>query len=133
MLISNWEANDGILIHNYNTNVNLSSGTALGFDYPGPNIITSITNGSGILAPGASDNVTVNMKTSTLTEGTTNGVINFVTNDPANWQKYGLVTLDITNGGVPKDSLSTHAIAFGNVFAGAVDFKTIYDQEQRYG
>lgn len=120
VLIENWEANDGILIHDFNTQVNLSSGTALGFDYPGPNIISSITNGSGILAPGASANVTVNMTTSTLPEGSINRVINFITNDPANWQKYGSVTLDITNGGVPKDSLSTHAIAFGNVFESAV-------------
>lgn len=119
VLIESMEANDGILIHDFTTNVNLSSGTALGFDYPGPAIITSVANGSGILAPGTSANVTVNMKTSTLTEGITNRSINFVTNDPTNWTKYALVSLEVTNGGVPVDSISTNAIAFGNVFEGA--------------
>jgi hypothetical protein len=66
ILIESMDKNDGIIFHNINKVMSLPSGTAIGFDYPGPNIITGITNGSGVLAPGASATLTVNMNTATL-------------------------------------------------------------------
>jgi subtilisin family serine protease len=120
ILIEDLDKTDGIIIHNTNKKLLLANQTALGFDYPGPNIITGITNGSGIVAPGASATVTVNMNTATLTEGVTNRYLNIISNDPANAQKTPLIQLDITSGGTAQSSVSTNAIAFGNVFQGAV-------------
>jgi len=123
ILIENWDMNDGILVHDFNKNVSLVSGTALGFDYPGPNVITGITNGSGVLAPGASATLTVTMSAATLKEGVTNRYLNIISNDPANAQKTPLIQLDVTSGGTPQASVSTNSIAFGDVFQGAVRSK----------
>jgi subtilisin family serine protease len=119
ILIEDVDKKDGIILHNYNKIMTLSNGTAFGFDYPGPNIITGITNGSGVLAPGASATVTVNMNTATLAEGVTNRFLNIISNDPANGQKTPLIQLDVTSGGVAQPAVSTNTIAFGNVFQGA--------------
>jgi hypothetical protein len=120
ILVEDYDQKDGILIHDYTKLLTLNNGTAIGLDYPGPNIITSITNGSGILAPGTSATVTVNMNTATLVEGLLNRSINFISNDPINGQKSALIQLDITSGGTASPSVSTDNIAFGNVFQGAV-------------
>jgi subtilisin family serine protease len=120
ILIEDLDKTDGILIHNFEKTKSLPSGTAFGFDYPGPNIITSITNGSGTLAPGTSATMTVNMNTSTLTEGLTNRYLNIISNDPANAQKNPLIQLDVTSGGTAQPVVSASSIAFGNVFQGAV-------------
>ncbi len=120
ILIENIDHTDGILIQDFEHNVQLGDGIALGFDYPGPNIITSITNGSGILSPGSSAVVDIEMSTSSLVEGITNRYINFISNDPFNSQQNVLVQIDITSGGVPVSVVSTDNIDFGDVFQGAV-------------
>jgi subtilisin family serine protease len=120
ILIEDMDQSDGILISDYNQPANLYSGLALGFDYPGPNIITQIDNGSGILSPGASAVVKVTMNTASITEGLINRYVNFVSNDPANVSKQALIQLNITSGGKAIPQLSTDTIAFGNVFQGAV-------------
>lgn len=120
ILIEDLDKTDGILIHSFDKIRSLPNGTALGFDYPGPNIITSITNGSGTLAPGTSATMTVNMNTSTLTEGLINRYLNIISNDPANAQKNPLIQLDVTSGGTAQPEISATSMAFGNVFQGAV-------------
>ncbi|MGC4021787.1 MAG: S8 family serine peptidase [Cyclobacteriaceae bacterium] len=120
ILIEDMNQSDGILVSNYNQPANLYSGLALGFDYPGPNVITQIDNGSGIISPGSSSVVNVTMNTATLTEGLIARYINFISNDPANASKQALVQLNITAGGKAVAQLSTDTIAFGNVFQGAV-------------
>lgn len=120
ILMDGLDHKDGILLNNYQNQINLSAGLALGFDYPGPNIITQIDNGSGILAPGASSVVTVTMNTASVTEGLIPRYINFISNDPANLSKQALVNLNITSGGKAVPQVSTDTIAFGNVFQGAV-------------
>ncbi len=120
ILIENIEQNDGILVQDWSHPIEMFDGLALGFDYPGPNIITNITNGSGILAPGNSATVNVTMATSTLTEGTINRYINFINNDPSNSQINTLVRLNITDGGFAKPEVSTDTIKFGDVLQGAI-------------
>jgi hypothetical protein len=90
---------DGVLIHEWEHPTELYSGLALGFDYPGPDIITHVENGSGILAPGASAVVDIELSSESLTERVINRYINFISNDPANSQTSALVQLEITNGG----------------------------------
>lgn len=121
--IEDMDQKDGILIHNASKLITLNNKTVVALDYPGPNIITSITNGSGIIAPGGTANVTVNMNTTTLVEGLLNRYINFISNDPVNGQKNALIQLDITAGGTASPSISTDNIAFGDVFQGAVRSK----------
>ncbi|HCW06018.1 MAG TPA: hypothetical protein DGG95_01490 [Cytophagales bacterium] len=120
ILMDGLDHQDGILLNNYQSVANIYSGLALGFDYPGPNIITQITNGSGIISPGGSSVVNVTMNTASLSEGLVNRYINFISNDPANSAKQALVQLNITSGGKAIPQLSTDTIAFGNVFQGAV-------------
>lgn len=119
ILIESVNKTDGILVQNFETNVELYSGLALGFDYPGPDIITSVTNGSGILSPGASAIVDLELATASLVEGTTNRYINFISNDPANAQTSALIELNITAGGTAVPVVSTEGIDFGDVFQGA--------------
>ena len=92
----------------------------LGLITPVPNIITHVENASGVLAPGASAVVDVELSTASLTEGLINRYINFISNDPANSQTSALVQLDITDGGVPEPLVSVDTIAFGDVFQGAI-------------
>jgi subtilisin family serine protease len=115
---------DGILINNYSTNADFTAGTALGFDYPGPNIITDIQNGSGILMPGQSATVDVTMATESLTEGLIKRYLNIVSNDPANVQALPLVEIDITSGGTAMSVVSEDNIDFSDVFMGATVTKT---------
>lgn len=120
ILIENLDQNDGIMVHTWNQPVELHSGLALGFDYPGPNIITSVNNGSGVLSPGSSAVVDIELSTASLTEGTINRYVNFISNDPSTPQTSALIQLEITEGGTPQPQLSLDTIAFGNVFQGAV-------------
>lgn len=111
---------DGILVHDWSKPIELFGGLALGFDYPGPNIISGIQNGSGIIMPGTSVEVDINLATSTLVEGTTNRYINFISNDPSQPETSALIQLNITDGGSPQPLVSTDTIEFGNVFQGAI-------------
>lgn len=119
ILIEDLNQSDGILISDYTKPLNLYSGLALGLDYPGPNIITQVTNGSGILAPNASANVDITLSTTSLSEGTVKRYVNFISNDPANSQKNALIQLEVTSGGVSQPLVSTDTVAFGSVFQGA--------------
>ena len=120
ILIEDVNQTDGISVHNYEHPIELYSGLALGFDYPGPDIITHVENGSGILAPGSSAIVDFELSTASLAEGTINRYINFISNDPTNAAKNALVQLNITSGGIPQPLVSADTIAFGNVFQEAV-------------
>lgn len=120
ILIEDLAQTDGILINNYEQPTELYSGLAIGLDYPGPDIISNITNGSGILMPGASAVVEMTLSTTALVEGTTNRYINIINNDPENRQKNALVQLEITSGGTAMPVLSADTVRFGNVFQGAI-------------
>jgi subtilisin family serine protease len=124
ILIEDVDKADGILIHDYENPIELHSGLVIGLDYPGPNIITSVSNASGILAPGTSASLDVQLSTASLAEGIVNRYINIVSNDPLNKQKIALVKLDIAHGGTAVPVLSDNNISFGNVFKGAVQTKT---------
>jgi subtilisin family serine protease len=120
ILIEDVAKQDGIMLNNWKNPIDLYNGLAIGFDYPGPNIITHIENGSGVLAVGASAVVDLELSTSSLVEGTVNRSINFISNDPAHAETNALVQLEITDGGIPQPEVSTNNIAFGDVFQGAV-------------
>jgi hypothetical protein len=119
ILIENLDQNDGILINNWEKRTQLYSGLAIGFDYPGPNIITNVVNGSGILAPGNSAVVDIELNTSSLVEGQIKRYVNFISNVPSNPQTNALVLLDVENGGTAQAVFSTDTIAFGDVFQAA--------------
>lgn len=120
ILIENLDQNDGILINNWDNKTPLYSGLAIGFDYPGPDIITNVVNGSGILAPGNSAVVDIELNTASLVEGQIKRYINFISNEPANPQTNALVLLNVVNGGSAEAVFSTDTIAFGDVFQGAI-------------
>jgi subtilisin family serine protease len=119
ILIENLEQNDGILISNWQKRTLLYSGLAIGFDYPGPNIITNVVNGSGILAPGNSAVIDIEMNAASLAEGQIKRYVNFISNVPSNPQTNALVLLNVENGGIAEAVFSTDTIAFGDVFRGA--------------
>src|SRR5690606_945917 len=120
ILMEDMNQSDGILIHNWSNPIELYSGLALGFDYPGPNIISAIENGSGIVPPGGSAIVDVTMNTNTLAEGLVNRYINFISNDPFNAQQNARIQLEVNAGGVSQPEVSVESIDFGNVFQGAI-------------
>lgn len=125
VLMENTDKQDGILINNYEKVADIVAGTAIGFDYPGPNIITGIVNGSGLLMPGNSADVEITLSSATLVEGLTNRYINFISNDPAHAQQSALIQLNVTDGGVAKAEFSTNEIAFGDVFQGAIKTRQV--------
>lgn len=120
ILMEDMQQSDGILVHDYEHPIELYSGLALGFDYPGPDIITHIENGSGIVAPGASVQLNITMNTAALNEGLINRYVNIISNDPAKPQSSALIRLNVTGGGTPQPVVSVDSIDFGNVFQGAV-------------
>lgn len=119
ILIEDYQQTDGILIYDYENMIDIYNGLALGFDYPGPDIITSITNAGGILLPGESAQLDITMETDGLYEGLINRYVNIVSNDPFDGQKIAQVQLNITDGGTADLAISTTDIAFGDVFQGA--------------
>lgn len=120
ILIEDMGQSDGIMVSNFTKPLALYSGLALGLDYPGPAIISDISNGSGLLMPGTSREVEIKMNTGTLSEGTVNRYVSIINNDPDQRQKNVLVQLDITGGGVAKAEISADTVKFGNVFQGAI-------------
>ncbi|MCD0466052.1 S8 family serine peptidase [Flavobacterium sp. ENC] len=120
ILIEDYAQTDGILVNNYNKTTKIYSGLALGFDYPGPDMITSISNAGGILLPGESAKMDVVMETAALHEGTINRYLNVVSTDPLNTQVNPLIQINITSGGKAELTLSHTDINFGDVFQGAV-------------
>ena len=124
ILIEDLDKKDGILVSDYEHPMALFSDMAIGFDYPGPNIITSTENGSGVVMPGNSSVVKLNLETASQTEGAIKRFVNFISNDPANPSTTALVQLDITSGGVPNPVVSTDTLDFGDVFQGAVRSKS---------
>jgi len=120
ILIEDYDRHDGILLNKYDQLIGLFSGMAIGFDYPGPNMIKSIENGSGIIPAGGSAVVNVTMDTDSLTEGVVNRILNFISNDPSKSQAYATISMTINQGGTAKPTVSTDTINFGNVFQGDV-------------
>ena len=120
ILMEDYDQVDGILVSNYNNLTKIYSGLALGFDYPGPDMITSISNAGGILLPGESAKMDVVMETAALHEGTINRYVNIVSTDPVNTQLNPLIQVNITSGGKAELVVSETNIDFGNVFQGAV-------------
>ena len=120
ILIEDINKTDGILYHDYDNRPTLESGLAIGYDYPGPDIITAVENGSGILLPGESVDVNIAMSTSSLVEGLTKRYINIISSDPENQQKSALVNINVTDGGTAAVSVSENSINLGDVFQGAV-------------
>jgi subtilisin family serine protease len=119
ILIEDFDQTDGVLINSWQKSTPVYSGLALGFDYPGPNIITAITNAGGILMPGETASLEIDMNTSTLPEGEIKRFINIISNDPLNGQQNALVNLNVVDGGVSDITISENEIAFGDVFQGA--------------
>lgn len=120
ILIEDYAQTDGILISDYSKPTKLYSGLALGFDYPGPDMITSISNAGGILLPGESAKMYVVMETAALHEGTINRYLNVVSTDPLNTQVSPLIQVNITSGGKAELTVSHTEINYGDVFQGAV-------------
>lgn len=111
ILIEDVPQKDGILVKNPYSDTQITSGTVVGFDYPGPNIIQHIDNGSGILAPNETATVSVKMVTDSLSEGTTKRNINIVSNDPINATASHSAILQVVSGGIfgydaPVDSVN---------------------------
>ncbi|WP_160144041.1 S8 family serine peptidase [Chryseolinea soli] len=119
-LVEDRAKEDGILFVDWETNFTWQDGMAFGLDYPGPSIISSVENGSGIVMPGQSQDVVLTLDTKDLYEGAIDKNVTFINNDPFNSAVTANVKLNITSGGKAKPTLSTTSIAFGSVFAGAI-------------
>lgn len=124
ILIENTSRADGILLRNNSSDFYISSNTAIGFDYPGKPIITSIENASGSVSPGEFATVKVNMSTESLAEGVTDRYINVISSDPAKERTHSLIKLDIVTGGTANHTVSTDTIDFGNIYRN-VDYKEV--------
>ena len=119
ILIESAEQTDAILLNNYDRlDYSIVDGFAFGLDYPGPDIVTSITNASGILSPGEMALLTVNMKTDDLPEGLHKKYINIISNDPLTPRENSLIELDIVAGGAFSVKESTDELDFGTVYLG---------------
>lgn len=89
---------------------------AIGFDFPGSDIISGIGNGSGMIAPGEQVTVTVNFDTGSLVEGKTKRSVQIYSNDPENEVTNTVFNIDVAGGGVPEMSIDKEEIDFGEVY-----------------
>lgn len=111
ILIEDMDKTDGILIYNYeNSTFKLSDSFAIGLDYPGPDIISDIKNGSGVIPPGGSSEMEITLNPKSLNDGLTKRYVNVISNDPVA-QKYILLNLNVT-GGTPEMLVSTDKMEF---------------------
>jgi subtilisin family serine protease len=120
VLIEDLGQQDGILVSDWTQPADLYTGLALGFDFPGPNIITTVKNGSGVVMPGASREMEITLSTANLTEGLINRYVNIVNNDPDNKQKNALIQLEINKGGIAVPVVSADTVRFGTLFQGTI-------------
>lgn len=120
ILIEDIAKTDGIIYHNYENRPPFESGLAIGYDYPGPDIITTVENGSGILLPGESVDVSIEMSTASLVEGLTKRYINIISSDPEKSQESALININVTDGGTAAVSISETNIDLGEVFQGGI-------------
>lgn len=118
VLIEDMKKKDGILIRDNYSDFFIGDGTVIGFDYPGPEIISSIENASGIIKPNETATVSVYLSTENLFEGESVRYVNFINNDPANPIESPRIKLNVTSGGVNKSEISTDAIDFGTIYKG---------------
>ena len=119
VLIESPEQTDGILLNGFDRRYYpIANGYALGFDYPGADIITSATNASGILSPGDTETITLTMDTDNLSEGIHKRYVNIISNDPDSPVANALINLDITSGGTFSVEESTSSISFGTIYQG---------------
>lgn len=116
VLIEDTDQVDGILLKDWDSELAINDGTVIGFDYPGPDIVTSIENGSGIIPIGESVTVKATMNTSTLSEGTIVRNINIINNDPDHASATFTTTLNITSGGAVDYEVSTDVVDFETIF-----------------
>lgn len=118
VLIEDVAQTDGVLVKEYNNDIVIANETVIGFDYPGPNIITAVENGSGIIAPGESVLAKVTMDTKSLPEGQTKRNLNIINNDPQHSTSSFSTILNVTSGGVVNYAVSTEEVDFGVLFEG---------------
>ncbi|MBB3700208.1 S8 family serine peptidase [Flammeovirga yaeyamensis] len=128
VLIQNSERNDGFRLAGYgglkydNQNLNMTwmNEMSIEFTYPGPDIITDITNASDVLMPGESNTLDITLNTSELYEGVINRNINIVHDDPINNSQLPNIQLNIVDGGVASMELQKDTIDFGEIYQGKV-------------
>lgn len=128
VFIENPEKNDGFRLagpgelkyDNQNLNMHWESEMSIAFDYPGPNIITNISNASGILKPGEEAVMDITLNTDNLWEGVVTRAINIIHNDPINISQIPQVHLDIVGGGVSEMVITADTISFGDIYKGKV-------------
>ncbi|MDR2948020.1 MAG: S8 family serine peptidase, partial [Prevotella sp.] len=115
VMIEDVAQNDGIMVRNRG-DFAIEKATVIGFDYPGPDIITSVENGSGIIAPGESVIAKAVMDTRSLPEGVILRNLSIISNDPVNPAASYSTTLNVTKGGTVDYSVSADMIDFGVVY-----------------
>lgn len=115
VMIEDVAQEDGIMVRNLG-GFPIENATVIGFDYPGPNIVTSIENGSGIIAPGESVIAKAVMDTKSLPEGVTLRNLSIISNDPVNSMVSYSTTLNITEGGVVNYAVSTEMLDFDVIY-----------------
>lgn len=121
VLIEDIDQTDGMVIKDSYSEFILNNLTAIGLDYPGPDIITSIENGSGILSPNESKVLKVKMKTQDLAEGNIRRNVNIINNDPLQNSVSSSIVLNIVSGGVEDYEVlagENKLVDFGVVYQG---------------
>lgn len=116
VLIEDIAQQDGILVRNGSSDFTIDNHTVIGFDYPGPNIISSIENSAGVISPNESVAVKVKMSTASLAEGNIVRNVNVVSNDPVHPNSSFSTILNITSGGVADYVLPSEEVDFGVVY-----------------
>lgn len=113
--IENEASTDGIQIMRHDTQF-LSSGTrkVVGFYPPAPAIVKSVSPASGLVVPGESVVVTMNLKADeNLNEGSYENLISIVTNDPSKNQID--LKLNANVSAISKPEFATDAVNFSKV------------------
>ncbi|ANQ51510.1 S8 family serine peptidase [Flammeovirga sp. MY04] len=93
--------------------------------YPGPEIITNLSQTSGVVGVGESVEITFDVKTDELIEGMNTQNIAIENNDPFNSIAHFTVNVDITDGGEAIVKTTDNIIDFGKLFQGDDQFRLI--------
>jgi subtilisin family serine protease len=124
--IENAEKNDGLAASSYDNPATLTNNMVFEFNYPGYNMISTLNDSNPTLLPGESTEVSYEIETAALTEGTHTQALAILSNDPFATVSYHYINVDIVSGGEAGLELSTETIDFASVFQGLITKKSFY-------
>nr|WP_228084941.1 S8 family serine peptidase [Mucilaginibacter sp. JRF] len=124
LAVEGFDREDALLIQNWESKANITSKTVVNIVSPGADMVTSLSNPDGIIAPGGSKQLKLTINTDSLTEGSHTQNLTVLTNDPRNQSAYLTVKVN-TTGGKAALEIDNTQIDFGKLQQGSAGERTV--------